>query len=163
MQQKQSRGKKNVSGVIVEGVDNCEVNFARCCNPVPGDDIIGFISRGHGVKVHKSDCSNMRAAERDPEQKARLIQVYWAENVKTTFFGTLDIIAENRTGLLADLTVLLSNNRVAIERMNTHSMKNGNANIIVTIAIQDISQLSNIMQQVRKIRGVLSVDRNGQA
>lgn len=162
-QQKNDRSKKANNGVIVEGIDNCEVKFSRCCNPVPGDDIIGFITRGHGVKVHKSDCPNMRAIENDPEQKARFIGVRWADNVKTNFFGTLDIISENRTGLLADLTMLLSNNRVSIERMNTHNMKNGNANILVTISIQDISQLNNIMQQVRKIRGILSVDRNGQA
>ncbi len=155
--------QKSISGVIVEGIDNCEVKFSRCCNPVPGDDIIGFITRGHGVSVHKTDCTNMIANQNDPEQRARLIKVSWAKNVKTTFFGTLDIIAENRTGLLADLSILLSNNRVSIERINSHNMKNGNANIIMTISIQDISQLQNLMQQIRKIRGILSVDRSGQA
>ncbi len=162
-QKKESAKSKSISGVIVEGIDNCEVKFARCCNPVPGDDIIGFITRGHGVSVHKTDCSNMKAIEHDPEQNSRFIKVGWAKNVKTTFFGTLDIISENRTGLLADLSVLLSNNRVSIERINSHNMKNGNANIIMTLSIQDISQLNSLMQQIRKIRGILSVDRSGQA
>ncbi len=162
--QQNDKQKKSTSSVIVEGIDNCELKFARCCNPVPGDDIIGFITRGHGVSVHKADCSNMVAIKDDEEQKGRFIQVHWAQNRnKTSFFGTLDIISENRTGLLADITILLSNNRVAIERMNTHNMKNGNANIIITISIQDISQLNNIMQQLRKIKGILSVDRYGQS
>ncbi len=151
------------SGVIVDGIDNCEVKLARCCNPVPGDEIIGFITRGHGVSVHKKNCTNMIAVQKKPTQEGRWISVRWAENVKTVFLGTLDIITENRTGLLADLTMLLSNNRVSIEQLNTHNMKNGNANIIITIGIQDISQLNNIMQQVRKIRGILSVDRYGEA
>ncbi len=162
-QKKETAKQKSISGVIVEGIDNCEVKFARCCNPVPGDDIIGFITRGHGVSVHKSDCSNMKAIEHDPEQQSRFIKVGWAKNLKTSFFGTLDIIAENRTGLLADLSILLSNNRVSIERINSHNMKNGNANIIMTLVIQDISQLNSLMQQIRKIRGILSVDRSGQA
>ena len=97
---------KKKSGVVVDGIDDCVVKFAQCCNPLPGDDVVGFITRGHGVSVHKCDCANYLSQKDDPDQKDRWIPVHW-ESSKTDpvyFKTTLDIIAVDRIGLLADVS-----------------------------------------------------------
>lgn len=150
---------KATSGVIVEGIDNCLVKFAQCCNPLPGDEIIGFITRGHGVSIHKKDCVNVLSSMKDPTQVDRWIPVHWEQSAPSSYRSTLDIVADSRTGLLADISVILANFRVPIHEINARELKNGNANIIVTIAIAGVEQLNNIIQRIRKIDGVISVER----
>ncbi|WP_270739981.1 RelA/SpoT family protein [Massilioclostridium coli] len=150
---------KATSGVIVEGIDNCLVKFAQCCNPLPGDDIIGFITRGHGVSIHKKDCVNVLSSMKDPSQVDRWIHVRWEQSAPTSYRSTLDIVADSRTGLLADVSVVLANFRVPIHEINARELKNGNANIVVTIAIAGVEQLNNIIQRIHKIEGVISVER----
>ena len=156
-----SASGKNSSGVVVEGIDNCLVKFSQCCNPLPGDDIIGFITRGHGVSVHKKDCVNVATGMRDPAQKGRWIGVSWADNYSETYRSTLDIVAHSRNSLLADISVALANFRVPIHELNARELKNGNANIVATIGIGGIEQLKSIIQKVGKIEGVISVERSG--
>lgn len=147
--------------IVVEGIDNCLVKFSKCCAPVPGDDIIGFITRGHGVSVHKKDCVNVVNSISDPENKGRWIPVHWGENVSKTYNCTLDIIARDRDALFADVSVVLANMRVPIHEINARLLKNGNAMITVTVALQGTEHMKNIMQKLKKVTGVISVERSG--
>ncbi len=154
--------QKASNGVIVEGIDHCLVKFAQCCNPLPGDEIIGFITRGHGVSIHKKDCVNVRAALRDDSQRERWIPAHFAESVMPKGFRTtLDIVANDRERLLVDVTMTIAGFHVPLHEVTARELKNANANIVVTIGIQGVDQLSNIMKAVRKIPGVISVERSG--
>ena len=152
---------KSSSGVIVEGIDNCLVKFAQCCNPLPGDDIIGFITRGYGVSVHKRDCVNVAASMSDPAQKDRWIDVRWADDRVSSFRSTLDIVARNETGILANINLALANMRVPLHEFNARELKNGNCNILATSSTQGLEHLSSIIQKLGKVPGVLSVERSG--
>lgn len=149
-------------GIIIEGIDNCLVKFAQCCNPLPGDPVIGFVTRGFGVSVHKLDCINVINNMESDENKERWIKASWAGVDDTANYrATIDIIAEDRTSLLADVTVTIAAHRIPIHEMNAHQLKNGNANLVVTIEIAGMEQLTNLMAKVKKIPGVISVERTG--
>ena len=151
--------RKSSSGVIVEGIDNCLVKFAQCCNPLPGDDIIGFVTRGYGVSVHKRDCVNVQNA--DPAQQDRWINVRWADNRISSFRSTLDIVAKSDASVLAEISLAFANMRVPVHEFNARELKNGNRNILATISTQGLEHLSNIIQKLNKVPGVLSVERSG--
>ena len=153
--------KKNSSGVIVEGINNCLVKFAQCCNPLPGDDIVGFITRGYGVSVHKRDCQNVQASMNDAIQRERWVAVRWADRSSSQFRSTLDIVARNSNSMLADISVALANMRVPTHEFNARELKNGNINVLVTISTQGLEHLSSIIQKISKVPGVLSVERSG--
>ena len=146
----------------MEGLDNCQVKFARCCNPVPGDEIIGFITRGYGVSVHKKDCPNAINALKDPSQQGRWINTYWSGAVRETFDATLDIIAHDRTGLLADLTITLNNMKLPIRSFNAGASKDDMAHIQVTVGVTDLDHLNMIMGTIGRITSVVSCSRNTQ-
>lgn len=152
------RAQKN--GVILDGIDDCAVKYAQCCNPLPGDDIIGFVTRGYGVSIHKTDCPNV-AIGLSGENKDRWIKAHWAVNSSSAFRATIDIIAEDRTALIADVTTAIASNRIPIHEINAHFLKNGNANIIVTVEVSGIEQLKNIIQRLQKVPGVISAERTG--
>lgn len=152
---------KMTGDIMVEGIDNCLVKFAQCCNPLPGDDIIGFITRGHGVSVHKKDCVNVQSSIHDPEQQGRWITVHWTGDVAKSYNCTLDIVAHDRDALIADVTVALANMRVPIHEINGRTLKNGNAAIMVTVATQGVEHLKNIMYKLSKVPGVINVERTG--
>ncbi len=154
-----THNSKNAEGVIVEGLDNCLVKFARCCNPLPGDDIIGFITRGHGVSVHKRDCMNVQAAHYLDETSARWINVSWAANVKESFKSTLEIHCIDRTGLIADISTLLSQMHISIFNFSTRTDNDGRASITVTIGINNIEHLNSVIQKLMKVKDVESIDR----
>ena len=153
--------KKSAAGIIVEGIDNCLIKFSQCCNPLPGDDVIGFITRGHGVSVHKKDCVNYQNSIKDNKEPDRWINVSWAQDRSKTYRATLDIVSYDRSGLLADVCNVLSEMRIFIHESTSRELKNGNANIMVTISIAGIEQLNNIIARLKKIKGVISVDRSG--
>lgn len=153
--------RKQRSGVIVDGVDNCEVHFAKCCNPLPGDEIVGFVTRGFGVSVHKADCKNVLDQKKNPTNQERWINVKWAASAKVTYEATLDIVAQDRNALVADITVAIANARVPLHEINAHNLKNGNANIVVTLEISGLEQLKNMMLKLKKIDGVITVERTG--
>lgn len=152
---------KSNNGVIVEGIDNCLVKFSQCCTPLPGDPIIGYITRGHGVSVHKRDCINVISSMKNPEQRDRWINVKWADNAQTSYRCTLDIVSRDREGLLADVTMAFANARIPVHEIFARELKNSNANIVVTISVGGIEQLKNTMQRLSKIDGVISVERSG--
>lgn len=158
-----SKATKRVQkyGVIIEGIDNCLVKYAQCCNPLPGDEVVGFITRGFGVSVHKKDCVNYVNSATHEENMARWVKAYWADTRNNIYRATLDIIADDRTALVADVTVALAGNKIPIYEISAHTLKNGNANIVVSVGIAGVEQLSNIMQKIQKIGGVITVERTG--
>lgn len=153
--------RRVASGVLVEGMDNCLIKFSRCCNPLPGDEIIGFITRGFGVSIHKRSCSNVpRDLTKCPEPE-RWVNAHWAGDVKDDFKSTLHILAVDRAGLLADVTQQLSNMKIFIHALNSRQERgSGNAFISATISINGLPQLQNIIERLGKIPGVISIDRS---
>ena len=147
--------QKNPDGVVVEGLDNCLVKFAKCCNPLPGDRIIGFITRGYGVSIHKQDCVNVRAAGEDP----RWVQAHWDNSVKESFKSTLEISAMDRTGLFTDVSALLGDMRIPIYAISARQTSDGRATMTATIGINNIEHLNSVIQRLRKVRDVISVVR----
>ena len=149
------------SGVLVDGMDNCLIKFSRCCNPLPGDEIIGFITRGFGVSIHKRSCSNVpRDLTQCPEPE-RWVNAHWAGDVKDDFKSTLHILAVDRGGLLADVTQQLSNMKIFIHALNSRQERGScNAIISATISINGLPQLQNIIERLGKIPGVISIDRS---
>ncbi len=145
---------KSSGGVIVEGLDNCLVKFARCCNPLPGDEIVGFITRGHGVSVHKKDCQNI-ASEVEFQ---RLIHVEWAGNVKQTYRSSLEMTCNDRTGLIADITGQLSKMHIPIYSFSTRVV-DGIAYINLTITVSGTTHLDAIVTRLRRIKNVEEINR----
>lgn len=153
--------KKQSSGVIVDGISGCEVHFARCCNPLPGDDIIGFVTKGFGVSVHKLDCKNVTEQQSNQSNSERWISVKWATSAKANYEASLEIIAQDRTALIADISTAIASNRIPIHEINAHNLKNGNASVLVTLEISGLEQLKNMIVKLRKIEGVITVERTG--
>lgn len=157
-----SKSNKNNSGVVVDGIDDCVVKFAQCCNPLPGDDIIGFITRGHGVSVHKQDCINYLSQKDDEEAAARWINVKWKNTADSGYFRTtLDIIAVDRIGLLADVSSALAMINIYIHESSSRELKNGNAILTVTLSVAGMEQLNTVISRIQKIKNVISVERSG--
>ncbi|MEG0913436.1 MAG: bifunctional (p)ppGpp synthetase/guanosine-3',5'-bis(diphosphate) 3'-pyrophosphohydrolase [Oscillospiraceae bacterium] len=159
---KTTHKNKSIDGVIVEGLDNCLVKFARCCNPLPGDDIVGFITRGHGVSIHKRDCVNVTAAHYLDENSLRWVNVEWADNVKEDFKSTLELICSDRQGLIADVSTQLSLMHIVIFAFNTKVTGDGRAIITVTIGINSIEHLNSVISKLKKIKDVESIARAAQ-
>lgn len=159
IEQTNTRSRKK--GVIVEGVDNCLIKFAQCCNPLPGDPIIGFVTRGFGVSIHKQDCVNVLNNMDSEENRARWIKASWAGEDNASYRATIDIIAEQTSSVIADITAAIAANHIPLHEMNMHRLKNGNTNLVITIEIAGVEQLGNVMMRLRKIPGVISADRTG--
>lgn len=161
--QEVKKSSRSKSGVIVDGIEDCVIKFAQCCNPLPGDEIVGFITRGHGVSVHKSDCANYLRQKDDPENSQRWISVHWEESKNNSeyFKANLDIIAVDRIGLLADVTTALSMISIYIYESSSRELKNGNALLKITISVAGMEQLASVMSRLREIKNVISVERSG--
>ncbi len=153
------RRRKVGSGVIVEGIEDCLIKFARCCNPLPGDDIIGFITRGFGVSVHKRDCTNVPENLNECEEPERWVQAHWEEEIHESFLSTLEIVCNDRTGFLADVTKELSNMRIFITMLNTRELKDNQAMVTVTIEINNMDHLRTVMAHLANINGIVSIKR----
>ncbi len=151
--------KKNKDGVTVEGIDNCLIKFAQCCNPLPGDNIIGFITRGHGVSIHKRDCTNVPKDISNCAEPARWVNAYWNQNVKEDYKATLQLTCLSRVGLMADVAMQVANMRVNITSISTHDMKDGRAIVELTVNVSGIDHLKNLISRIEKVDGVLSVER----
>ena len=146
-------------GVVIEGIDNCLIKLSKCCAPLPGDDIIGFITRGHGVSVHKRDCVNVPRDPNSDDQAGRWIGAYWADDGRTSFTSTIQITGLDRDGLLADITNVLFNMRVGLHAVNARAIKGGNCAITVTVSAASVEHLSSIIAKLKKLAGVYSVER----
>ena len=153
---------KATDGVIVEGIDNCLVKFSKCCAPLPGDDIIGFITRGHGVSIHKRDCINVPQNTEEAAEPARWIPAYWADNRPANFLASIQITAIDRQGLILDISQALVNMRVALHSINARPIKNGNSITLITVSAEGVEHLKNIINRLEKIHGVFHVERLNQ-
>lgn len=151
--------KKNKDGVTVEGIDNCLIKFSQCCNPLPGDNIIGFITRGHGVSVHKRDCTNVPKDLENCAEPARWVNAYWNGNVKEEYKATLQLTCLSRVGLMAEVAVQVANMRVNITSISTHDMKDGRTIVELTVNVSGVDHLKNLISRIEKIDGILQVER----
>ena len=152
--------RKVSGGVLVEGMDNCLTKLSRCCNPLPGDDIIGFITRGFGVSIHKRSCRNVPRDLTDCPEPERWVNAYWEGEVRDDFKSTLHIVALDRGGLLFDVTQQLSALNIFIHSLNCRQEKGGpNAVISATVSISGLQQLQSIIDRLSRVKGVISIDR----
>ncbi len=148
-------------GVIVDGIENCLVKLSRCCNPLPGDEIIGFITRGHGVSVHKRDCTNVPKDLETAAEPERWVAVRWAENVKETFNATINIFCLDKIGLLADISTDLASMHVYIQRISSTPAKGGNILLTITVSVNGADHLNTVIRHLRKLDSVIDVERTG--
>ncbi len=155
----QKHTSRSNEGVIVEGIDNCLIKLSKCCAPLPGDDIIGFITRGHGVSIHKKDCVNVPRDMAKAAEPERWIASYWADDGRSSFTSTIEISGLDRDGMLADITNVLFNMRVGLHAVNARAVKGGNCVITVTVSAASVEHLSSIIIKLKKLSGVYSVER----
>lgn len=151
----QKRDYTPKQGVSIKGIDNIKVRFSRCCNPVPGDEIVGYITRGRGVSVHRKDCPNIS----DLISHERFIDIHWDTDEKTSYQAEIQLKGTDRPGLLTELTQLVSNSDLALTSLNARTSKEKLALINVTLEIKDIEELNNLMKKVKAIKGVIDVYR----
>lgn len=149
------------SGIILDKIEDCAVKFAQCCNPLPGDEIVGFVTRGHGISVHKTNCTNYVSAVKrnNPDELARWMDVQWTENQQTSLQTSIEVIALDRLGLVYDITAVLMEARIPIVHSSSRNLKNGNALFEATITIAGTDQLNGLLEKLKKIKDVISVGR----
>ena len=147
-------------GVVVEGIDNCPIKFAKCCTPLPGDEIVGFVTRGFGVSIHKKDCQNVRESMRHPENAARWVKAYWDDAVRENYKATLDLVCMDRANLVSDIALALGDMRVPIYSLTARSSEHGRARMSVTVGITNTEHLNNVVAKLKKVKDVISVTRN---
>ncbi len=147
-------------GVVVEGFDNTPIKFAKCCSPLPGDPIVGFITRGFGVSIHKQSCVNAIASMKDPSNAPRWVKAYWADSVKDSYKAGLEIVALDRNELLRDVLSALADIRVPIYTMNARQVENNCAVVSLTIGINNTEHLNRVVARLSKIKDVLKVTRS---
>lgn len=147
-------------GVVVEGIDNCPIKFAKCCSPLPGDDIIGFVTRGFGVSIHKRDCANVQQSMKDPENAARWMKAYWADDAKEDYKATLELDCMDRANLLSDVALALGDMRVPIYSLSARAADQGRARMSLTVGIMNTVHLNNVVARLKKVKDVLTVTRN---
>ena len=147
-------------GVVVEGFDNTPIKFAKCCSPLPGDPIVGFITRGFGVSIHKQSCVNAIASMKDPSNAPRWVKAYWADSVKDSYKAGLEIVALDRNELLRDVLSALADIRVPIYTMNARQVENNCAVVSLTIGINNTQHLNRVVARLSKIKDVLKVTRS---
>ena len=150
---------KSTDGVVVEGIDNCPVKFAKCCTPLPGDEIVGFITRGFGVSIHKKSCQNVQASLSNPENRGRWVPAHWEASEQENYQATLELISMNRDGLVGDVAVALGELRVPIYAMSARAVDNGRAAMSITLGISNTEHLNSVLAKLRKVRDVIQVIR----
>ena len=150
---------KSEKGIVVEGLSNCLVKFSKCCTPVPGDEIVGFITRGYGVSVHRKDCPNADPARRSEADQGRWIKVSWGEDVNASYDTSLEVVCKDRPKLLMDISTVLSTSKVNVSGLNVQSTADGFAIFHVTISVTGYQQLDQVMRKLGQISSVMKVTR----
>ena len=151
--------RKGEHGIIVEGLSNCLVKFSKCCSPVPGDDIVGFITRGYGVSVHRADCPNVLRSRDNPAEAGRWIRVSWADKTSESYHTMLQIVAKDRISLIVDVSTVLSSTKTRVLSLNARSTPDGFALLDLGIEVGDRGQLKTVMSRLEQIQGVMKVTR----
>ena len=157
--------KKSTGGIIVDGQENVLVKLSQCCGPLPGDDIIGFVTRGHGISIHKKDCVNYVNAVKSGSEPERWLEAHWEEgsaaNASPIYKVTLDIVASENILLLAEISKALAEQHIPVTGISVKELKNGNSSLFVTITTAGITQLNTITAKIKKLPNVISVERTG--
>ena len=157
LSKEKNTAKPSKSGVVVKGIDNCLVKLSKCCNPVPGDNIVGYITRGRGVSVHRADCKNLKDLFLDEE--SRMIDVYWYTEKEAAYNVDIEIFANDRSGLLADIISQISTTKTKLVAVNCRANKERIAITDITIEVEDLEQLNNVLKAIRKVDSVYEVKR----
>ena len=152
------RNRHAVNGVIVEDIDSCMIKFSKCCTPVPGDSIIGFITKGFGVSVHRTDCPNAKNRE-DPRQAARWVKVRWANQDEQPFETVLELECHTRDGLLLDVATVMTTVRVRLKELNGRDLPNGRSVFTVRFEVKNVAELDSIRNKLLNIRDVIGARR----
>ncbi len=156
------KSSKSSEGVVVDGIDNCLIKLSKCCAPLPGDDIIGFITRGHGVSIHKKDCNNVPKDLKNCAEPERWIPAHWNTVKPESFTSTLQVSAIDREGLLMDVMNALYNMRVPVHSINARQVKSGNCIVVMTVSTEGVEHLKSIISRLEKLKSVFSVERINQ-
>ena len=159
-QQAARREGKPIQGILVQGLDNCLVKFSRCCTPVPGDPVVGFITRGQGVSIHRCDCDNYVHRSQDPMEEGRWIHVSWADEISERYNTTIVLYAKDRTGLVMDIATVLNSLNAKVRTLNARD-NNGTAQIYITLEVHNLAELHFVIGKLNQISGVTEVSRNG--
>ena len=159
-QNAQKQGKA-VHGILVEGLSNCLVKFSRCCTPVPGDDIIGFITRGQGVSIHRRDCANYHQRLSQPENEGRWVNVAWADEITDSYVTTIVIVAKDRAALLMDIATVLNSLNAKVRNLSARDSGAGIGVCTITLEVKTAAELRYIMARLTSVPGVTQVTRNG--
>ena len=160
-EQTAKKSRRGVHGILVEGLDNCLVKFSRCCTPVPGDDIVGFITRGQGVSIHRRDCENYRRRVNESGSEGRWVNVEWANEITDSYVTTLIITAKDRSGLVLDIATVLNSLNAKVRTLSSRDTGAGLAVTIVSLEVKNTGELKYIMSRLSSVSGVSSVERNG--
>ena len=155
-----AKPRHSSSGIIVEGLDNCMVKFSKCCTPVPGDPVIGFITRGYGVSVHRTDCPNA-TPEKQKAEPGRWVQVSWVDSDQEYYQTSLEISAKDRDGLALDVAMALSTQKVKVNNLSARSQPDGYATVYLVLSVKDKSELASVINKLGQIQGVFLVKRAG--
>jgi len=156
---KESISSKRLRGVMVEGLDNCLVKFARCCTPIPGDAIVGFITRGFGVSVHRQDCHNYIKSLKEPTEEGRWVRVSWADTEGSLYSTTIDVKVVDRTGIVVDVASVLNALNVKIAAFNARAASGGVTDITIVVDIRNRDELISAMARLMTVSGVTDVRR----
>jgi len=153
--------KKSQSGIVVRGIHDVAVRFSRCCSPVPGDEIVGYVTRGRGVSLHRTDCVNILNLPED--ERVRLIDAEWQKlenDAGSERYSTeIQIYANNRIGLFVDVSKVFTERQIDITSMNVRTSKQGKATLIMTFDIHGIEELNRLTDKLRQIEGVIDIER----
>ena len=155
----QHRPVHGEQGVVVEGMDNCLVKFAKCCTPVPGDGIVGFITRGYGVSVHRSDCPNALRSMADPADAGRWIRVSWGEKTGSNYQTTLEVLAKDRPALMVDISTVISSTKTQFCGLNARLTGDGCVLFTMDVSVSGAEQMRTVMRRLEQISGVIRVSR----
>ena len=154
--QKESKQKPSSSGVVVEGIDNCLVKLSKCCNPLPGDEIIGYITKGRGVSVHRKDCVNVKDLL---TEENRIIDVKWYEEAKENYNVTLEVLANDRKGLLVDILNTVKETKANLMGVSTKTTKERIAIMDIDLEVENIEELNKVIRNIKKVDSVYEVRR----
>ena len=157
LNKQKTQTKPSKTGVVVEGIDNCLVKLSKCCNPVPGDEIVGYITRGRGVSVHRANCKNLKDLFEDEE--TRMINVYWYTEKQAAYNVDIEVYANDRSGLLADIISQISTTKTKLIAVNSKANKERIAITEVTVEVENLEQLNTVLKAIRKVDSVYEVKR----
>ncbi len=157
-----SKRRHSAGGIIIDGEPGCQVKFAKCCNPLPGDKIVGFVTRGFGVSIHKSDCPNVSLSRKNEDNLSRWVRAEWERSEaepNSSYEAMLQIIVEDRIGVIASISMALADMRVSITQINTQALKNDTVAINIHIGCKSTSHFDSIVSRIRSIPAIISVSR----